>query len=191
MKHYDVVGCGTVVRQYHAARLKDLLRRIEVRIVVGPGSAAWTASLAQRLLEGKPLEAIGTRGYSNATYVENTASYLGHVTGLPKAELDCFGTCHYLAEFSSHSWDEFLTAFESAVGRRRVKVEASRHGSDSPLSQVACTRLRQAYRGRMGSKVRVAPHPVASRMPVVPLEAALERMAARLRESGHAVRPSS
>jgi nucleoside-diphosphate-sugar epimerase len=45
--------------------------------VLGPGSPAWTANLAQRLLEGKPLETQKSSA-ARTQLVRNAASYLCH-----------------------------------------------------------------------------------------------------------------
>jgi nucleoside-diphosphate-sugar epimerase len=120
--------------------------------VVGPGSAAWTASLAQRLLEARPM--LKTPGYSNATYVENIGSYIAHLSATDKAGLDRFGTYHHLTEFARHSWDEFLTAIEATVGLKRVAVDSVRSPSGARFSHSIGAALKQAYRGRLGGYAR-------------------------------------
>jgi len=120
--------------------------------VVGPGSAAWTASLAQRLLEAKPM--LKTSGYSNATYVENIGSYLAYLSAAPKTDLDRFGTYHHLTEFAHHSWDEFVRITEETVGLKRVAVDGMRSASGAPLSHTVGAALKQAYRGRLGGYAR-------------------------------------
>lgn len=139
--------------------------------VVGPGSAAWTASLAQRLLEAKPM--LKTSGYSNATYVENIGSYLAHLSAAPKAELGRFGTYHHLTEFAQHSWDEFITVIEETVGLKRIGVDGVRAASGAPLSHTVGTALKQAYRGRLGGYART----VLGRLPMQErLDAAFARV---------------
>jgi nucleoside-diphosphate-sugar epimerase len=122
--------------------------------VVGPGSAAWTAGPAQRLLEGKPLGVTGKAGRSNATYVENIASYFAHLSEAPRADLERFGAYHHLTELGAHSWDEFLADIEATVGLRRVLVSGLRARSETPWSHPIGAALKQAYRGRLGGYAR-------------------------------------
>ena len=153
---------------------------VRIGNVVGPGSAAWTASLAQRLLEAKPL--LRTSGYSNATYVENIGAYLTHLSNTPKTELARFGTYHHLTEFAHHSWDEFISAIEDTVGLKRVGVDSVRSASGARLSHSFGAALKQAYRGRLGGYART----VLSRLPMQEqLDAAFTRVKELDAPEGH------
>lgn len=148
--------------------------------VVGPGSAAWTASLAQRLLEAKPMPK--TSGYSNATYVENVGAYLTHLSNTPKAELDRFGSYHHLTEFAHHSWDEFISVTEDTVGLKRVGVDGVGSASGGPFSHTVGAALKQAYRGRLGGYART----VLGRLPMQErLDAAFARVKELDAPEGH------
>jgi len=139
--------------------------------VVGPASSAWTASLAQRLLEAKPM--LKTSGYSNATYVENIGSYIAYLSTVPKPELDRFGTYHHLTEFAQHSWDEFITVIEQTVGLKRVGVDGVRSAGGARLSHTFGAALKQAYHGRWGGYART----VLGRLPMQErLDAAFARV---------------
>jgi len=208
--------------------------------VVGPGSAAWTAGPAQRLLEAKPLAVAGRPGASNATYVENIASYLQWLCEVPPNELLRFGPYHHLTEFAAHTWDEFIRSMEATVGLARVTVDGARPGGGASVSRAIGARLKHAYRGRLGGYARamlgrlpwtealdaafarvkeldapeghmaqpsldpddlallgllsarivIHPHTIPGWTPPVSFEAALERIASWLQESGYAVRSS-
>ncbi len=79
--------------------------------VIGPGSY-WMSQVARLLLAEEP---VG-RGKSNATYVRNTADYLAHLLTADDGALRSFGVVHHLAEFSSHSWADFVEPVASAMG---------------------------------------------------------------------------
>lgn len=72
----------------------------------------WMSEVASLLLAEEP---VG-RGKSNATYVRNTADYLAHLLTSDDGALRSFGVVHHLAEFSSHSWADFVEPVASAMG---------------------------------------------------------------------------
>jgi nucleoside-diphosphate-sugar epimerase len=122
--------------------------------VIGPGSPAWVAGLAQRTLEGRPVAYEGRDGFSNATYVDNVADYLRFLVAEPGAILDAFGAYHHLAEFSSHRWGELREAIAAATGAGRdvvVESAAGSEGSDGSTVQALRSRAR---RGRTGGYLR-------------------------------------
>jgi nucleoside-diphosphate-sugar epimerase len=84
--------------------------------VIGPGSPAWVAGLAQRIMEVKPAGYEDEAGFSNSTHVENIADYVGYLIGRPEGALDSFGPYHHLAEFSSRRWPEILDVISEEVG---------------------------------------------------------------------------
>ena len=164
----------------HAKESRYHLSIVRLGNGVGPGSAAWTASLAQRLLEAKPM--LKTSGYSNATYVENIGSYLSHLSNTPKTELDRFGTYHHLTEFAHHSWDAFISVTEDTVGLKRIGVDGVRSASGAPFSHTVGGALKQAYRGRLGGYART----VLGRLPMQErLDAAFARVKELDAPEGH------
>lgn len=92
--------------------------------ILGPGSPAWVAGPAQRMLAGKPVALVGKDGFSNATYVRNLADYLAHAAASPVAELRDFGAYHHVAEFSGIRWSRWFEAFAETVGVAPVYAEA-------------------------------------------------------------------
>lgn len=84
-------------------------RRLEVlRLgnVWGPGSAAWTGTLAQRLLFGEPVAVRGRDGFSNVTDVGNLVDYIAFLAGRESIERGI--TFYHLAELGDVPWSEWI-----------------------------------------------------------------------------------
>jgi nucleoside-diphosphate-sugar epimerase len=150
------------------AWFEDLARRSAYQLsivrlgnVIGPGSLAWVAALAQRLLEGKPLGWTHRYGPSNATYATNIGHYFRHLAERPAAGLAPFGVYHHLSEFAAHSWDELLTTLERTLGIARVSAvpngdaRASGAGGARGAARLVGA-LRRVYAGPAGSYARAA-----------------------------------
>ena len=99
-----------------AERASCELAIVRLGNVIGPGSPAWMATIAQRLLEVKPLAYEGANGYSNATHVQNVGEYLAHLVDSPPGALSAHGTYHHLAEFSARRWPVLLDVISAEVG---------------------------------------------------------------------------
>src|SRR6266704_994632 len=122
--------------------------------VIGPGSPTWTASLAQRLLECRPVAYADRLGFSNTTYVRNVAAYLVHLARVSVDELNAFGHYHHHVEFAHRSWTEVLAPMEGTMGvNRRVVASAGRAQEVSLRGQVFAL-LRSLYRRTAGWYVR-------------------------------------
>jgi len=89
--------------------------------VIGPGSPAWCARLAQRVMLGQPVGYHRQVGFSNATSVENIASYLATLTQAA-SHLE---TYHHVAEHGLTPWTTILEYIGRVVGRAPVFVERS------------------------------------------------------------------
>jgi len=123
--------------------------------VIGPGSPIWTASLAQRILEGKPIGYMGRIGYSNATYVENAASYVCHLLRQSVDHLDAFGPFHHLAEFSCYSWAQILECLATAVGgQHTLLAQPSQQYSGLRIGSLYST-LRKVSKAQAGGYLRL------------------------------------
>jgi len=81
-----------------AARL-DIVR---LGNVWGPGSAAWTGELAQRLLFGRPVYPATADGFSNVTDVANLTSYISYLALEDQGESGV--RFHHLAELGGLPW---------------------------------------------------------------------------------------
>lgn len=91
--------------QLHVVRLGN---------VWGPGSAAWTGALAQRLLFGDPVAVYGSDGFSNVTDVANLVSYLSFlVRRAPGPERVEF---HHLAELGDVRWSHWIERMSDQLG---------------------------------------------------------------------------
>jgi len=99
-----------------ATRSSAELAIVRLGNVIGPGSPAWAAGIAQRLLEVKPVGYTGANGYSNATHVENIGDYIETLVTRREGELAAHGVYHHLAEFSGRRWPELLNVISAEVG---------------------------------------------------------------------------
>src|SRR5262249_20659857 len=106
-----------------AARGSDDLAIVRLGNVIGPAAPIWIASLAQRILEARPVGYTSGLGYANATSIDNVGSYICELVRCPSSDLADMGTFHHLAEFSGYSWREILDRVAAIVGKRYVLVE--------------------------------------------------------------------
>jgi nucleoside-diphosphate-sugar epimerase len=82
--------------------------------VWGPGSAAWTGALAQRLQFGVPTAVHGRDGYSNITDVANLVSYISF---LVRRERNSEATqFHHLAELGELRWSHWIKRIGEQLG---------------------------------------------------------------------------
>jgi len=87
--------------------------------VWGPGSVHWLAGMASRLRTSLPTLAEGG-GYSNVTDVHNVVSYFESLARRTETMSGAF--YHHLAEFSSESWDTFVTPVSKFLGCEPVSA---------------------------------------------------------------------
>lgn len=82
--------------------------------VWGPGSAAWTGAVAQRLLFGEPVAVYDRDGFSNVTDVANLVSYVSFLarrdSGPRGAEF------HHLAELGDVRWSYWIERISEQLG---------------------------------------------------------------------------
>jgi len=90
------------------------LEIIRLGNVWGPGSAAWTGALAQRLLFGEPVAVAGRDGFSNATDIANLVSYLSFLTRLSAGTVGV--RFHHLAELGSVPWSYWIENMGEQLG---------------------------------------------------------------------------
>jgi nucleoside-diphosphate-sugar epimerase len=131
-----------------------MLSIVRLGNVIGPGSPIWTASPAQRLLEGKVIGWAGRSGPSNATYVENLARYFADLSVAPLDVLRSFGQYHHLTEFAAHRWEEVFTPMAEAIGVEQVLVRRKAGSGRASAKDAMVRYLRQFYAGRGGSYLR-------------------------------------
>jgi hypothetical protein len=96
---------------------KQSVQIVRLGNVWGPGSAAWTVPLVNKVLFGEPVGVMGIDGYCNATDVANAASYLVHL--MARDDLQGVGIFH-LAEFSGHRWSAWIQRIEEALGQEAM-----------------------------------------------------------------------
>ena len=90
------------------------LEIIRLGNVWGPGSAAWTGALAQRMLFGEPVAVTGRDGLSNATDIANLVSYLSFVARSRSGEASI--RFHHLAELGSVPWSYWISNICAHLG---------------------------------------------------------------------------
>jgi nucleoside-diphosphate-sugar epimerase len=122
--------------------------------VIGPGSPTWTVSLAQRLLECRPVAYSDRLGFSNTTYVGNVAAYLVHLVRVSADELNAFGHYHHHVEFAHRSWAEVLAPIERTMGVSRRVVASVGSARQRSLRAQVFALLRSTYRRTAGWYVR-------------------------------------
>lgn len=90
--------------------------------VWGPGSATWTATLAQRLLFGEPVAVHHQDGFSNVTDVANLVSYLSFlVQRTPCGDKVSF---HHLAELGHVRWSSWIDRMSDRLGVSPLSARA-------------------------------------------------------------------
>jgi nucleoside-diphosphate-sugar epimerase len=155
-------GDPYVESKVHAEHLLEELQRragyeleiVRLGNVVGEGSPVWTANLAQRLLDGRPVAVLGRDGFSNAAVAANIAHYLGHLLEAPAGVRHAVGRYHHFADLSALRWSVIIDRFAEAVGVGPVlarRVPASVRPSLRPA--VAGT-VKKLYSGPLGSLTR-------------------------------------
>jgi nucleoside-diphosphate-sugar epimerase len=80
----------------------------------GPGSAAWTGALAQRLIFGEPVIVDGNDGFSNVTDVANLVSYLSFLAR--RTANDQRVAFHHLAELGDLRWSYWIERMSNQLG---------------------------------------------------------------------------
>jgi nucleoside-diphosphate-sugar epimerase len=136
-----------------AQKLPCELAIVRLGNVIGPGSPAWVAGIAQRLLEVKPLAYAGEEGFSNATHVGNIGDYVASLVDQPTGALAAHGTYHHLAEFSARRWPELLDVMSDVAGTPWTAV--SRSAEFRPSGNPLKRGLKAANRTRAGRYLRV------------------------------------
>src|SRR5262249_9618562 len=74
-----------------AARGSDDLAIVRLGNVIGPAAPIWIASLAQRILEARPVGYTSGLGYANATSIDNVGSYICELVRCPSSDLADMG----------------------------------------------------------------------------------------------------
>lgn len=155
------VGGAYIESKAHAESLaaelnsKAIYRLDIVRLgnIVGAGSPVWTANLAQRLREGRPVGVVDRDGYSNAAYAPNVASYLSHLADAPASSLQEIGRYHHVADLSSRRWSEVIARYAQSVGVAPVLTTAPAQ-QRSPMRPALARVIKSAYGGPVGSLAR-------------------------------------
>jgi nucleoside-diphosphate-sugar epimerase len=145
------VYCGELRRR--ASLSLDVVR---LGNIWGPGSGAWTVSVVQRLLTGRPVAVSGAPGFSNVTDVANAASYFVH---LLRSEATPAGTrYHHLAELADVTWPQWAGVLADVLGVEPVLAPAgSSERPDAPKAELrqalAPFGARKLYRGLADQRV--------------------------------------
>ena len=155
-------GDSYVETKVHAELLlEELQSRAPYRLdivrlgnIVGEGSPAWTANLAQRLLDGRPVGVAGRDGYSNAAFSPNIASYLGHLVNAPVSSGQEMGRYHHFADLSVLRWSAFIARFAEAVGVAPVLAASVAAPPRVSLRPAIAGTIRTLYRGPIGRLTR-------------------------------------
>ena len=102
--------------------------------VWGPGSAAWTGALAQRLQFGEPVAVHGKDGYSNITDVANLVSYVSFLVSRKRGSMAT--QFHHLAELGDVRWSHWIERMGKQLGVTPVYGELPAY-SDSPKNELS------------------------------------------------------
>ncbi len=100
------------------ASAKYRLDIVRLGNIVGEGSPAWTANLAQRLLDGRAVGVAGSDGYSNAAFAPQRRLLPRHLVAAGgNSSADQFGRYHHFADLSGLRWSTFfIERFAEAAG---------------------------------------------------------------------------
>ncbi|APE16668.1 hypothetical protein BOH72_16900 [Mycobacterium sp. WY10] len=133
------------------ASAKYRLDIVRLGNIVGEGSPAWTANLAQRLLDGRAVGVAGSDGYSNAAFAPNAASYLGHLVAAGgNSSADQFGRYHHFADLSGLRWSTFIERFAEAAGVLPTYATALPGQPVKSFRPTIAGTVRAAYKGPVG-----------------------------------------
>ncbi|MBB5164251.1 NAD(P)-dependent oxidoreductase [Mycobacterium sp. AZCC_0083] len=122
--------------------------------IVGEGSPGWTANLAQRLIDGRPVGIDGRDGYSNAAFAPNIASYLGHLVDTPTSSRGEFGQYHHFADLSALRWSAIVARYADAVGVAPVLAAPIAPPARATLRPALARTLGMVYKGPIGRVTR-------------------------------------
>jgi nucleoside-diphosphate-sugar epimerase len=122
--------------------------------IVGEGSPGWTANLAQRLLDGRPVGVDGRDGYSNAAFAPNIASYLGHLVDAPDSSRQDFGRYHHFADMSALRWSALIARYADAVGVEPMLAAPIAPPSRTTLRTAIARMLGTIHKGPVGRVAR-------------------------------------
>jgi nucleoside-diphosphate-sugar epimerase len=155
-------GDAYVESKVHAELLLEQLQsRARYRLdivrlgnIVGEGSPVWTANIAQRLLDARPVGVAGRDGYSNAAFAPNIASYLGHLVDTPVGSGQEIGRYHHFADLSALRWSALIARFAEAVGVAPVLAATMAAPPRPSLRPAIAGSLKTLYSGPIGSLTR-------------------------------------
>jgi nucleoside-diphosphate-sugar epimerase len=154
--------------------------------IVGEGSPGWTANLAQRLLDGRPVGVDGRDGYSNAAFAPNIASYLGHLVDAPTSSRQEFCRYHHFADLSALRWSALIARYADAVGVAPMLAAPIAPPMRTTLRTALARTLGMVYKGPIGRVTRRSLARVAA------IDAAIETAIFETKTAlgaGHAVDP--
>jgi hypothetical protein len=114
----------------------------------------WTASLAQRLLDGRPVGVAGRDGYSNAAFAPNIASSLGHLVDSQVSSAQEDDRYHHFADLSALRWSAFIARFAEAVGIQPVLAATLPERPRASLRPAIAGTVKTLYGGPIGSLTR-------------------------------------
>ncbi|AGB21356.1 nucleoside-diphosphate-sugar epimerase [Mycobacterium sp. JS623] len=141
--------------------LEELQSRARYRLdivrlgnIVGEGAPGWTANLAQRLLDGRPVGVAGRDGYSNAAFAQNIASYLGHLVAAPVSSGQEIGRYHHFADLSALRWSTLIARFAEAIGVMPVLAAPTAAPTRATARPAIAGTLKMLYGGPIGRLVR-------------------------------------
>jgi len=137
--------------QSRASHRLDIVR---LGNIVGEGAPGWTANLAQRLLDGRPVGVAGRAGYSNAAFAPNIASYLGHLVDAPLSSGGEIGRYHHFADLSSLRWPALIARFAEVIGVAPVLAAPAAAPTRATLRPALAGTLRMLYGGPIGRITR-------------------------------------
>jgi nucleoside-diphosphate-sugar epimerase len=156
------VGDAYVESKVHAElSLEELQSRARHRLdivrlgnIVGEGAPGWTANLAQRLLDGRPVGIAGQAGYSNAAFAPNIASYLGHLVDAPTSSGQEIGRYHHFADLSAMRWPAIIALFSEVIGVEPVLAAPMTMPTRATLRPAIAGALKMLYMGPVGRIAR-------------------------------------
>lgn len=136
------------------SRARHRLDIVRLGNIVGEGSPGWTANMAQRLIDGRPVGIDGRDGYSNAAFAPNIASYLGHLVDSPVSAGQTIGRYHHFADLSALRWSAIIARFAEAIGVEPVLAAPLAAPTRATLRPAIAGTLRVLYGGPIGRITR-------------------------------------
>lgn len=121
--------------------------------IMGPEAPTWTALVAQRLAEGRPVGIRGYSGFSNVCWADNTIDYLLYLIEKERKDLKAFGPFHHLAEWSSVPWGTIVSDMAATMEVEKVELPAREASSHDYARQLANT-ARQYLKSPLGGPAR-------------------------------------